>query len=81
MAAYSMERFWNDLTEAVMFGILPLTFIIFLILAIVQIVKTKKHGGKWTKAVVFGVLATVFGIFTACEVVLLILIAAAVAHM
>lgn len=81
MAAYTFQRFLDDLAEAAIFGFLPLSFIIFSIIAIVQIVKTKKRGGKWTKAIVFSVLATVFGALTACEAFLLILLAAAVAHM
>lgn len=81
MAAYSLERFLDDLASFALFGFLPLLFVVFLILAIVQGVKVKKHGGKKAPMIVFIVLSSVFAVLTLCEVLLMLLLAAAVAHM
>jgi hypothetical protein len=81
MAAYSLERFLDDLASFALFGFLPLLFVVFLILAIVQGVKVKKHGGKKAPMIVFIVLSAVFAVLTLCEVLLMLLLAAAIAHM
>lgn len=81
LASYSLERFLDGLLSTALFGFFPVCFVVFLILTIVQIVKRKKHGGKLTKVIVFGILAAVFAVISVCEVIMLMLIAAAVAHM
>ena len=65
---------------AVFFG-LPVAFIVFLVLALVQIPKVKKKETKPTKLIVFGILASVFMFGTAIEIFFMIMLASAVAHM
>ena len=81
IAADSLEYILDDLLVCGMFGFFPVMFVLFLVLTIVQIVKRKKHGGKATKTIVFGIISGFFLIGCICEVIMLFLIAAAVAHM
>ena len=75
------EVFLDNLLTFTMFGFFPVSFLVFLVLTIVQIVKTKKHGLKPVKAIVFGIITGVLAVISICEVVMLLLLASAVAHM
>jgi len=80
-AAVSAERFWDILLSSIMFGALPVAFIIFLILMIVQIRKFKKSKEGKGKLIAFAVLAGVFLELSLCELALMLLLATAIAHM
>lgn len=80
-AAVSAERFWDILFSSIMFGALPVAFIIFLILMIVQIRKFKKSREGKGKLITFAVLTGVFLVLSLCELALMLLLAAAIAHM
>ncbi|MBQ6303935.1 MAG: hypothetical protein IJK83_07905 [Clostridiales bacterium] len=81
LGAYSVERIIDSIISTLMFGILPVLFIVFLILAIIHIRKAKKKLERPALAIVFSVLAAVFLTLSVCEAVLMMLLAAAVAHM
>ena len=59
----------------------PVMFIVFLILALVQIPKVKRKETGKAKLVTFSVLSSVFLFYTIIEVVFIIMLASAVAHM
>ena len=81
LGAYSVERIMDIITSTLMFGTLPALFIVFLILAIIHIRKAKKKLERPALAIVFSVLAAVFLTLSVCEVPLMMLLAAAIAHM
>ena len=81
MMASKWSRFWNNLQSNVIFGTAPVLFIVFLIMFIVQVVKVKKQGARKVKAIVYGCISGFFLEMTIGEIVLMLLLASAVAHM
>ena len=76
-----LERIVNAFISYVLFLGMPVAFIVFLVLALVQIPKVKKKERRPTKLIVFGILSSVFLCGTAVEIFFIIMLAAAVAHM
>ena len=62
------------------FGI-PISFVVFLILALVQIPKVKRKEKRPTKLIVFGILSSVFLFELVIEILLIIYLAMGIAHM
>ena len=81
MASNTFERFIDSLTSFMLFGSIPILFIVFLILFIIQVVKVKKQGARKVKAVVFGCISGYFLVMLIGEIALMLLLAAAIAHM
>ena len=81
MASHSLERFFNNLLSFAIFGTIPITFIVFLILFIIAVWKVKKKGAGKTKAVVFGCITGYFLLGVIAEIALMLLLASAVAQM
>ena len=81
MAMNTWERISNNLMSFLIFGTIPITFIVFLILVIIQVIKVKKEGAKKTKAIVFGCISGYFLLGVIAEIAFMILLASAVAHM
>ena len=81
MAVNTWERIANSLMSFLLFGSVPILFIVFLILFIIQVIKVKKKGARKTKAVVFGCITGYFLLGVIGEIALMLLLASAVAHM
>ena len=81
MASYTLERIFDSLLSFVLFGSAPILLIVFLVLFIIQVWKVKKEGARKTKAIVFGCIAGYFLISVIGEIVFVIMLASAVAHM
>lgn len=59
----------------------PVSFIVFLIMTLVQIPKVKRKERRPTRLIVFGILASVFLFATGIEVLFIISLAQGIAHM
>lgn len=81
MAMNTWEKIANSLMSFLLFGSVPILFIVFLILFIIQVIKVKKEGAKKTKAIVFGCISGYFLLGVIGEIALMLLLASAVAHM
>ena len=81
MAVNTWERIANSLMSFVIFGTIPIAFIVFLIFFIKAVWDVKKKGAGKTKAVVFGCISGYFLLGVITEVAFMLLLAAAVAHM
>ena len=81
MASNTWERIANSLMSFVIFGTIPIAFIVFLIFFIKAVWDVKKKGAGKTKAVVFGCISGYFLLGVIAEVAFMLLLAAAVAHM
>ena len=81
MAMNTWEKIANSLMSFLLFGSVPILFIVFLILFIIQVIKVKKKGARKTKAVVFGCITGYFLLGVIGEIALMLLLASAVAHM
>ncbi len=79
--AMSVERFFNNLANFAFWGAAPVLFIVFLILFIVHLRKIKKEGARPVKAIVFGCISGYFLMVSIGEVLLMLMLAAAIAHM
>ena len=81
VAAKSLERILSSVVSF-LFWIAPVVlFIVFLILFIINFRKVRKGKGKKGRTITFGVLSAVFLTYSIGEVVLILTLAAAVAHM
>ena len=84
LAARSFERIMNEFLGYAIEALAaaaPVIFIVFLILCIVQIIKVKKKGAGKAKAIVFGCISGYFLLVTIGEIVLVMSLAQAIAHM
>lgn len=81
MAMNTWERISNNLMSFLIFGTIPITFIVFLILFIKAVWDVKKKGAGKTKAVVFGCISGYFLLGVIGEIAFMLLLASAVAHM
>ena len=81
MASNTFERFLNSLTSFMLFGSIPILFIVFLILFIIQVIKVKKQGARKVKAVIFGCISGYFLLCCLAEAALFAMLASAIAHM
>ena len=81
LAAKSFERILNNILGTVIWAIIPVTFLVFLILFIIAVIKVKKRGAGKTKAIVFGCISGYFLLCSLAEVALLAMLASAIAHM
>ena len=77
----SLDGILSSVISCLMFFGAPVMFIVFLILALVQIPKVKRKETGKAKLVTFSVLSSVFLFYTIIEVVFIIMLASAVAHM
>ena len=77
----SVEQFFSNLANYAFWGAAPVLFIVFLILFIVHFRKYKKEGARPVKAIVFGCISGYFLMTTIGEVLLILMLAAAVSHM
>ena len=81
VAAKSLERILSSVVSF-LFWIAPVVlFIVFLILFIINFRKVRKGEGKKGRTITFGVLSAVFLTYSIGEVLLILTLAAAVAHM
>ena len=81
VAAESLERILSSVVSF-LFWIAPVVlFIVFLILFIINFRKVRKGEGKKGRTITFGVLSAVFLTYSIGEVMLILTLAAAVAHM
>lgn len=81
VAAKSLERILSSVVSF-LFWIAPVAlFIVFLILFIINFRKVRKGEGKKGRTITFGVLSAVFLTYSIGEVLLILTLAAAVAHM
>ncbi len=81
LAARSFESILNNILATVIWGILPVTFLVFLVLFIIAVIQVKKKGAGKTKAVVFGCISGYFLLCSIAEIALLVTLANAIAHM
>jgi len=81
MAMNTWERISDNLMSFLIFGTIPITFIVFLILFIKAVWDVKKKGAGKTKAVVFGCISGYFLLGVIGEIAFMLLLASAVAHM
>ena len=81
LAARSFESILNNILATAIWGIIPVTFLVFLVLFIIAVIQVKKKGSGKTKAVVFGCISGYFLLCTIGEIVLFVMLASAIAHM
>ena len=84
MLAANAEHILNNILGYAIYalcGSIPVLFIVFLILCIVQIIKVKKKGAGKTKAVVFGCISGYFLLVSVAEIAFIAMMASAIAHM
>ena len=81
MASNTWERIANSLMSFVIFGTIPIAFIVFLIFFIKAVWDVKKKGAGKTKAVVFGCISGYFLLCSLAEAALFAMLASAIAHM
>lgn len=81
LAAKSFEHIMNNILSTVIWAIIPVTFLVFLVLFIIAVIKVKKRGAGKTKAIVFGCISGYFLLCSLAEVALLAMLASAIAHM
>ena len=77
----SLDGILSSVISCLVFFGAPVMFIVFLILALVQIPKVKRKETGKAKLVTFAVLSSVFLCYTVVEIVFICILAAAVAHM
>ena len=77
----SLDGILSSIFYTVMFLSPPVLFIVFLILALVQIPKVKRKETGKGKLITFAVLSTVFLTITVVEVLFMLMLAPAVVHM
>ena len=81
MLVANIERIINNILSYAIWGSVPVLFIVFLILFIVQIIKVKKKGARKVKAIVFGCISGHFLLVSIGEIVFVMLLAQAISHM
>ncbi len=81
LAVSSFERIMQNILGVALWGIIPVTFIVFLVMFIIQVIKVKKKGAGKTKAIVFGCISGYFLLCTIAEIALFVMLASAIAHM
>lgn len=81
MVAITLERILNGILSFCMFGMIPVTFVVFLALFIIEVIKVKKKGGKKVKAIVFGCISGYFLLGVIGEIAFVAMLSAALAHM
>ena len=81
MSAMSFERFFTGFMNYAIWCTPPVLFIVFLILFIINFRKIRKEKARPAKAITFGCLSGFFLMTTVGEVLLVLLLAAAVSHM
>lgn len=81
MVAMTLERILNEILSFCMFGMIPITFVVFLALFIIEVIKVKKKGGKKVKAIVFGCISGYFLLGVIGEIAFVAMLSAALAHM
>lgn len=81
MGVNTFERILNNIFSFFIYGAIPITFIVFLVLFIIQVVKVKTKGAGKTKAIVFGCISGYFLLCSIAEILLFIMLASAIAHM
>ena len=81
MVAITLERILNEILSFCMFGMIPITFVVFLALFIIELIKIKKKGARKVKAIVFGCISGYFLLGVIGEIAFVAMLSAALAHM
>ena len=81
MGISTLERIFNSIFPFILYGAMPVTFLVFLVLFIIAVIKVKKKGERKVKAIVFGCISGYFLLCTIGEIVLFVMLASAIAHM
>ena len=81
MVAITLERILNEILSFCMFGMIPITFVVFLVLFIIEVIKVKKKGARKVKAIVFGCISGYFLLGVIGEIAFVAMLSAALAHM
>ena len=81
MVAITLERILNEILSFCMFGMIPVTFVVFLALFIIEVIKVKKKGARKVKAIVFGCISGYFLLGVIGEIAFVAMLSAALAHM
>ena len=81
MVAITLERILNEILSFCMFGMIPITFVVFLVLFIIELIKIKKKGARKVKAIVFGCISGYFLLGVIGEIAFVAMLSAALAHM
>lgn len=81
MVAITLERILNEILSFCMFGMIPITFVVFLVLFIIEVIKVKKKGARKVKAIVFGCISGYFLLGVIGEIAFIAMLSAALAHM
>ena len=81
MVAITLERILNEILSFCMFGMIPVTFVVFLALFIIELIKIKKKGARKVKAIVFGCISGYFLLGVIGEIAFVAMLSAALAHM
>lgn len=81
MVAITLERILNGILSFCMFGMIPITFVVFLVLFIIELIKIKKKGARKVKAIVFGCISGYFLLGVIGEIAFVAMLSAALAHM
>lgn len=81
MGISTLERIFNSIFPFILYGTMPVTFLVFFVLFIIAVIKVKKKGERKVKAIVFGCISGYFLLCTIGEIVLFAMLASAIAHM
>lgn len=81
IAAMTFQRVLENIGNMLIWGAPAILFLVFLILFIVNLRKVKKGNARPAKAIIFGCIAGHMLLTVICEVLLVLLLAAAVSHM
>ena len=81
MVAITLERILNEILSFCLFGMIPITFVVFLVLFIIEVIKVKKKGARKVKAIVFGCISGYFLLGVIGEIAFVAMLSAALAHM
>lgn len=81
MVAITLERILNEILSFCLFGMIPITFVVFLVLFIIEVIKVKKKDARKVKAIVFGCISGYFLLGVIGEIAFVAMLSAALAHM
>ena len=80
-AAITFQRVMDNIGNILIWGAPAVLFLVFLVLFIVNLRKVKKENARPVKAIVFGCIAGHMLLTVISEVLLILMLAAAVSHM
>ena len=80
-AAMTFQRVMDNIGNFLIWGAPAVLFLVFLVLFIVNMRKVKKERARPVKAIIFGCIAGHMLLTVICEVLLILMLAAAVSHM